>query len=129
MAQRRFCRFKDLLLDDSGFRLIAPYRRCRLTCSFTESGRMRPNVVLEWLKIAGWFAIDDHLRSAIIAKDALRHACRSGRGTGTDNRPAANSGNPDDAGPIPSRGSRMAPPTPPSQLRVSAFRLPGRGVF
>jgi len=89
---------------------------------------MDPNVVLEGLGIAEWFAIDDRLRSAIIARDALRRACRSGHGTGTDDRPAENSGNPD-SGPTPSPWTRIAPPTSPSQFSVSAFRLPGRGVF
>jgi hypothetical protein len=33
---------------------------------------MDPRVVLEWLEIGEWFAVDDRLRRAIIARDALR---------------------------------------------------------
>jgi len=70
---------------------------------------MGTSIVLEWLEIAEWLAVDDRLRSAIIARDALRRAGRSEHGTGTDDRPAA--------------------PTYPSQFSMSAFRLAGRGVF
>ena len=93
---------------------------------------MGPSIVLEWLEIAEWLAVDDRLRSAIIARDARRRAGRSEHGTGTDDRPAVNSGNPDSgsaASPTPSHQTRRAPPTYPSQFSVSAFRLAGRGVF
>jgi two-component system response regulator AtoC len=56
---------------------------------------MGPRIVLEWLEIAEWLAVDDRLRSAIIARDALGRAARSEHGTETDDRPAVNSGNPD----------------------------------
>jgi hypothetical protein len=56
---------------------------------------MGPSIVLEWLEIAGWLAIDDRLRNAIMARDALRRAGRNGHGTGPDDLPAVNSGNPD----------------------------------
>jgi hypothetical protein len=93
---------------------------------------MCPSVVLEWLEIAEWLAVDDRLRSAIIARDVLRRAGRSGRGTGTDDRPAVNSENPDSgsaARPTPLHRTRTAPPMYPPQFSVSAFRLAGRGVF
>ncbi len=93
---------------------------------------MGPRLVLEWLEIAEWLAVDDRLRSAIIARDALRRAARSEHGTETDDRPAVNSGNPDPgsaASPTPPHRTRGAPPTYPSQFSVSAFRLGGRGVF
>jgi len=90
---------------------------------------MGPSIVLEWLEIAEWLAVDDRLRSAIIARDARRRAGRSEHGTGTKN---VNSENPDSgsaASPTPSHQTRRAPPTNPSQFSVSAFRLAGRGVF
>jgi hypothetical protein len=93
---------------------------------------MGPSIVLEWLEIAEWLAVDDRLRNAIIARDALRRAGRSEHGTGTDDRPAVNSGNPDSgsaASPTPPHRTRRAPPTYPSQFNVFAFRLAGRGVF
>ena len=37
---------------------------------------MGPSIVLEWLEIAEWLTVDDRLRSAIIARDALRRAGR-----------------------------------------------------
>jgi hypothetical protein len=65
---------------------------------------MCPSIVLEWLQIAGWLAVDD--------------------------RPAMNSDNPDSAsGVSPISRPRRAPPTYPSKLSVSPFRLAGRGVF
>jgi hypothetical protein len=93
---------------------------------------MGPRVVLEWLEIAESLALDDRLRSAIIARDALRRAGRSEHGTATDDRPGMNSGNPDSesaAIPSPPHRTRRTPPTCPSQFSVSAFRLAGRGVF
>ena len=93
---------------------------------------MGPSIDLGWLEIAEWFAVDDRLRSAIIARDALRRAGRSEHGTGTDDRPAVNSGNPDSgsaASPTPPHRTRRAPSIYPSQFSVSAFRLAGRGVF
>jgi len=92
---------------------------------------MGPSIVLEWLEIAEWLTVDDRLRRAIIARDALRRAGRSEHGTGTDDRPAANSESPDSgsASPTPAHRTRRAPPTYPSQFSVSAFRLAGRGVF
>ena len=90
---------------------------------------MGPSIVLEWLEIAEWLAVDDRLRRAIIARDALRRAGRSEHGTGTNN---VNSENPDsgsDASPTPPHQTRRAPPTYPSQFSLSAFRLAGRGVF
>jgi len=93
---------------------------------------MGPSIVLEWLEIAEWLAVDDRLRSAIIARDALRRAGRSEHGTGTDDRPAVNAGNPDSesaASPPPPHRTRRTPLTYPSQFSVSAFRLGGRGVF
>jgi len=92
---------------------------------------MGPSIDLEWLEIAEWFAVDDLFRPAILARDALRRAGRSEHGTGTDDRPAVNSGNPDSgsaARPTPPHRTRRAP-TYPSQFSVSAFRLAGRGVF
>ncbi len=67
---------------------------------------MSPRIVLEWLEVAGWLAIDDRLRRVIAARDALRRAHQNGHGPGTDDRPAH-----------------------PPGLSVPAFRLPGRGVF
>jgi hypothetical protein len=91
---------------------------------------MGPSIVLEWLEIADWLAVDDRLRSAIIARDAPRRAGRSEHGTGTDDRPAANSGNPDsESAASPPPLHRRTPLTYPSQFSVSAFRLGGRGVF
>jgi hypothetical protein len=89
---------------------------------------MGPSIVLEWLEIAEWLAVDDRLRRTIIARDALRRAGRSEHGTGTND---VNSGNPDAgsaARPTPPPRTRRAP-TYPSQFSVSAFRLAGRGVF
>ncbi|HZN58923.1 MAG TPA: hypothetical protein VFD71_12660 [Planctomycetota bacterium] len=63
---------------------------------------MGPSIVLEWL------AVDDRLRSAIIASS-------------TDSESAAS--------PSPPHRTRRTPPTCPSQFSVSAFRLAGRGVF
>jgi len=90
---------------------------------------MDPRMVLEWLEAGGWFVVDDRLRRAILARDALRRAGRSEHGTGTKN---VNSENPDSgsaASPTPPHQTRRAPPTYPSQFSVSAFRLAGRGVF
>jgi hypothetical protein len=72
---------------------------------------MDPSVFLEWLEIAEWLALDDRLRRAIIASDALRRAGRSRHVAGIDGRLPVNSENLDS-------GSAGA-----------AFRLPGRGVF
>jgi hypothetical protein len=93
---------------------------------------MDPSIVLEWLEIADWLAVDDRLRSAIIARDALRRSGRSEHPTGTDNRPAVSSGNPDSesvASPTLPHRTRRTPLTYPSQFSASAFRLGGRGVF
>jgi hypothetical protein len=64
------------------------------------------SIVLEWLQIADWLAVDD--------------------------RPAVNSDNPDSesaVNPISRHRTRRAPRTNPSKFSVSAFRLAGRGVF
>lgn len=93
---------------------------------------MGPSIVLEWLEIADWLAVDDRLRRAIIARDALRRAGRSEHGTGTDDRPGVNAGNPDSesaVSPTPPHRTRRTPLTYPSQFSVSVFRLGGRGVF
>ena len=93
---------------------------------------MGPSIVLEWLEIADWLAVDDRLRRAIIARDALRRAGRSEHGTGTDDRPGVNAGNPDSesaVSPTPPHRTRRTPLTYPSQFTVSVFRLGGRGVF
>jgi hypothetical protein len=93
---------------------------------------MGPSIVLEWLEIAEWLAVDDRLRNAIMARDALRRAGPNGHGTGADARPAMNSGNSDSgsaASPSPPHRARGAPPMYPPQVRMSAFRLAGRGVF
>jgi hypothetical protein len=89
---------------------------------------MGPSSVLEWLEIAEWLAVDDRLRSAIIARDVLRRAGRSEHGTGPDDRPAVHSGNPDSGGAA-SPNPSQAPPTYSSQFNGFAFRLAGRGVF
>ena len=88
---------------------------------------MNPSVVLEWFEVVEWFAVDDRLRRAIIARDALRHAGGSGHGAETDERPGVNLGNPD-SGASPGRAAGR-PPTHPALISVPAFRLPGRGVF
>ena len=93
---------------------------------------MGPSIVLEWLQIADWLAVDDRLRRAIIARDALRRAGRSEHGTGTDDRPGVNAGNPGSesaVSPTPPHRTRRTPLTYPSQFSVSVFRLGGRGVF
>ena len=87
---------------------------------------MDRSAVLDWLEVAEWFAVDDRLRGAIITRDAPRYAPQSGDGTGTDDRAAVTSENPDG---IPTPRTRTAPPMYASQLIVSAFSLPGRGVF
>jgi hypothetical protein len=89
---------------------------------------MGPQVVLEWLKIAEWFAIDDRLRRAIIARDARRRAGLSGHGTESGDPPPVNAENPD-ASPTPPPLTRVASRVHPSLFGVSAFSLPGRGVF
>ena len=93
---------------------------------------MGPSIVLEWLEIADWLAVDDRLRRAIIARDALRRAGRSEHGTETDDRPGVNAGNPGSesaVSPTPPHRTRRTPLTYPSQFSVSVFRLGGRGVF
>ena len=72
---------------------------------------MGPSIVLEWLEIAEWLTVDDRLRRAIIASDALRRAGRSRHSAGIDDRLTANSEHLD------------------SGSAVAAFRLPGRGVL
>jgi hypothetical protein len=67
---------------------------------------MSPNILLEWLEVAEWLSIDDRLRRAIAARDALRRVHQHRHGPGTDDRP-----------------------THPLPRSVPAFRLPGRGVF
>jgi len=72
---------------------------------------MDPRMVLEWLEAGGWFVVDDRLRRAILARDALRRAGRNGHGTGTDDRPAATAENADSggaAGSTPSHRTRGA---------------------
>jgi hypothetical protein len=62
---------------------------------------MDPSAVLEWLEVAEWLALDDRLRRAIIASDALRRAGRSGHGAGIDDRLTVNSENPDSGSAVP----------------------------
>ena len=93
---------------------------------------MDPRVVLEWLDVLGWSAVDDRLHRAIIARDTPRRLGRSGNGTGTDDRPAVNAGDPDSGGsasPTLPHRTRVVPSTGPSKFSMPAFRLSGRGVF
>jgi hypothetical protein len=84
-------------------------------------------VVLERLEVAEWFAVDDCLRRMIIARAALRCACRRGHDTGADDRPAVNLENLDAIPTLPLL-TRVASRMSPAQLSVPAFRLPGCGV-
>jgi hypothetical protein len=89
---------------------------------------MGPRIVLEWLEIPESLGVDERLRNAIIARDALRRAGRSAHGTGIDDRPAVNSKSPN-SGSASLTSTHRTPPTYPPQFSVCAFRLAGRGVF